>query len=248
MRNGRRYRPRTGGEAVRIANWLFGGLLSAIMAAPQAEAQQLLWGIQAEQVEYRVGEDGGVAAWDLDAFVGTDELKVVWRSEGEFSVDQEAFETFENQLRVQVPVSPFFDAVAGIRVDTPEGANRVHAVLGLHGLAQQWIEVDADFFVSDHPSFRFEAEYEGLITNRIVLTPSIEIDLPFTDDEAFGQGGWGPKLELGLRLSYDLVDRAISPYIGVHYERVFGESSLLAAREGENAGAVFFVVGARILF
>ncbi|GMG83808.1 hypothetical protein LNKW23_30220 [Paralimibaculum aggregatum] len=220
----------------------------AAPAGPDARAEPLIWGIQVEQAEYRLGEDGDVAAWDFDAFVGTDELKVVWRSEAEFAIDEEAFETLENQLRVQVPVSTFFDAVAGIRVDTPEGANRVHAVLGLHGLAPQWIEVDADVFLSDHPAFRFEAEYEGLITNRITLTPSIEVDLPFTDDAPLGQGAWGPKLELGLRLSYDLVDRAVSPYLGVYYERVFGESSLLASREGKDPGAVYFVAGTRLMF
>ena len=147
-----------------------------------------------------------------------------------------------------MPISPFFDAVGGIRVDTPEGPNRAHAVIGLHGLAQQWFELDADLFLSDHPSFRFEAEYEGLITNRIILTPSIELDLPFTDDPALDQGAWGPKIEVGLRLSYDLVDRAVSPYIGVHYERVFGKTASIARGNGEDTGAVFFVAGTRLIF
>ncbi|MEL7000715.1 MAG: copper resistance protein B, partial [Pseudomonadota bacterium] len=207
-----------------------------------------LWGIQAEQLEYRVGEDENVLAYDLDAFVGSDELKVVWRSEGEFSLEEEAWEALENQLRVQVPVSTFFDAVAGVRVDTPEGPNRVHAVIGLHGLAQQWFEVDADLFLSDHPSLRVEAEYEGLITNRIILVPSVELDVPFTDDAAADTGAWGPKLEVGLRLSYDLVDRAVSPYVGVHYERVFGETASIAEANGEDPGAVFFVAGTRLMF
>lgn len=231
-----------------MTSWkgIAGALVLASLSAPVVA--EPLWGIQAEQLEYRVGEDENVIAYDLDAFVGTDELKVVWRSEGEFSLEHNAWEALENQLRVQVPVSTFFDAVAGVRVDTPEGPNRVHAVIGLHGLAQQWFEVDADLFISDHPSFRFEAEYEGLITNRIILVPSIELDVPFTDDPASDVGAWGPKLEVGLRLSYDLVDRAISPYIGVHYERVFGETASIARANGEDPGAVFFVAGTRLMF
>lgn len=227
---------------------LAGVLAPAMADLSPAVAEEPLWGIQIEQLEYRVGEDENIAAHDFDAFVGTDELKVVWRGEGEFSLEEEAWETLENQLRVQVPISPFFDAVGGIRVDTPEGPNRAHAVIGLHGLAQQWFEIDADLFLSDHPSFRFEAEYEGLITNRIILTPSIELDVPFTDDPALDQGAWGPKLEIGLRLSYDLVDRAVSPYIGVHYERVFGETASIARGNGEDTGAVFFVAGTRLMF
>lgn len=227
---------------------LAGALAPALIGLSPALAEEVLWGLAVEQLEYRVGEEANVVAYDFDAYVGTDELKVVWRSEGEFETEEEAFEALENQLRIQVPISPFFDAVAGIRVDTPEGPNRVHTVLGFHGLAQQWFEVDADLFLSDYPSLRLEAEYEGLITNRIILVPSIELDIPFRDDLASDVGAFGPKLEVGLRLSYDLIDRAFSPYIGVHYERVFGETADIARGNGKDPGAVFFVAGARILY
>ena len=226
---------------------LAGALALAAISVP-ALAESVLWGIQIEQLEYRVGEDENVAAYDLDAFAGSDEIKFVWRSEGEFATEDSAWEALENQLRVQVPVSNFFDAVAGVRVDTPEGPNRVHAVIGLHGLAQQWFEVDLDLFISDYPSFRFEAEYEGLFTNRIIAVPSIELDVPFRDDPASEVGAWGPKIEVGLRLSYDLIDRAVSPYIGVHYERVFGETASIAHANGNDPGAVFFVAGTRLMF
>lgn len=231
-----------------IRHYLAGALAPAILLASPVAAEQLIWGIQAEQLEYRIGEESDVFAWDFDVIAGTDELKFVWRSEAEFSLEEDAFETLENQARLQVPISDFFDAVGGIRVDTPDGPDRVYGVIGVHGLAEQWFEVDADLFIGEDPSARFEVEYEGLITNRITFVPSIEVDLPFTDDEAIGAGAWGPTLEVGARLSYDLVDRAISPYIGVHYERLFGESADLARDDGEDDDAVFFVIGTRILF
>ena len=220
----------------------------AVAVASPALAESPFWGVQVEQLEYRAGEGSDLLAWDLDALAGTDELKFVWRSEGEFALDEDAFEAMENQLRLQVPVSDFFDAVVGVRADTPEGPDRIYGVVGLHGLAPQWFEVDADLFVSDRPVARFEVEYEGLITNRIVLTPSIEVDLPLRDDRAIGLGAWGPKVEVGARLGYDLVDRAISPYVGVHYERVFGATRRLARAAGEDDDAVYFVVGTRLMF
>lgn len=226
---------------------LAGGLTASLAAAPVL-AEPLIWGFQAEQLEYRLGEDEDLLAWDFDAVAGTDELKFVWRSEAEYGLDDDAFETLENQARLQTPVSDFFDAVVGVRVDTPEGPDRVFGVLGLQGLAPQWIEVDASLFASDDPAFRFEAEYEALITNRLTLIPSVEVDLPFTDDRAVGLGAWGPTLELGTRLSYDLVDRLVSPYIGVHYERAFGDTADIARARGEDRDEVFFVVGSRILF
>ena len=222
--------------------------IAALCAAPAAMAEPVVWGVRAEQLEYRWSDDGEVLAVDADAFIGTDEFKVVWRTESEFDLDDESFERLENQLRVQTPISDFFDLVGGIRVDTPEGPDRVHAVVGVHGLAPQWFEIDADLFVSDYPGFRLEAEYEGLITNRIILTPSLEFDLPFRDDPALDTGAWGPKLEVGLRLSYDLIDRAVAPYVGVHYERVFGETSLLTQNAGEEPGTFYVLGGVRLMF
>lgn len=233
------------GKSIAVA----GGLSLVIATMSSATAEEVFWGIQVEQLEYRLGEGSeNIYAWDFDATVGTDEIKFVWRSEAEYDTNEKIFESLENQARVQVPISDFFDTVIGVRVDTPKGQDRLDAVLGFHGLAKQWFEVDADLFLSENPSARFEAEYEGLITNRIILTPSVEIDLPLNDDPDREVGAFGPKAEVGARLSYDVVDRLVSPYVGVHYERVFGETADIAEADGKNKDAVFGVVGVRILF
>jgi copper resistance protein B len=213
-----------------------------------ARSEPLIWGVRAEQVELRIDDGEDVFAWDADALVGTDEVKFVWRSTAEYLTDSSQFETLENQARLQMPISDFFDAVAGVRLDTPKGEDRVYGVIGLHGLAPQWFEVDADLYLGEASSIRFEAEYEGLITNHVILTPSLELDLPLNDDEQLGVGAFAPKLELGARLSYDLIDRTVSPYIGVHYERSFGETGNLARAEGESRDNLFFVVGTKVLF
>ncbi|ANK79922.1 MAG: copper resistance protein CopB [Rhizobiales bacterium NRL2] len=233
----------------KLLKLVTGALLAPALFIPaSAFAEPIVWGIQAEQAEYRINEGSDIFAWDFDAMVGRDELKFVFRSEAEYAIAEDSFEALENQLRLQTPISDFFDAVVGVRLDTPEGPDRIHGVIGLHGLTKQWFEVDADLFISDNPSARFEVEYEGLITNRIIFVPSIELDIPFTDDPAVGNGAFAPTLEVGGRLSYDLVDRLVSPYVGVHYERKFGATADLARAGGEDAGAVFFVIGARFLF
>lgn len=232
----------------RMETGVAGALLIALAVTP-ARAEPLIWGIGVEQFEYRLDDSGDDAlAWDFDALIGTDELKVVWRSEAEYETSPDTFESLENQLRLQVPVTTFFDAVAGIRYESPEAYNRFSGVLGLHGLAKQWIEVDADLFLSKDPSARFEIEYEGLITNRVILTPSAELNVPFSDDEDAEARAWGPTVELGARLGYDLVDRLVSPYIGVHFEQKLGETKSLAEEEGRDDSAFFGVVGVKMLF
>ncbi|MBL6597875.1 MAG: copper resistance protein B [Alphaproteobacteria bacterium] len=157
----------------RWTNLAAATLASATLLSSAVSAEPVVWAIQAEQLEYRVGEGSDIYAWDAGGFVGKDELRLVWRSEAEYAVDTDDFETLENQFRLQTPISDFFDAVAGVRFDTPQGPDRVYGVLGFHGLAPQWFEVDLDLFLSEYPSLRFEVEYEALITNRLILTPSV---------------------------------------------------------------------------
>lgn len=223
-------------------------LVPALFWTVPATAEPLIYGVQVEQAERRFDDGSDVYAWDFDALAGTDELKVVWRSEAEYLTEGKQFETLENQLRLQKPISTFFDAVVGVRLDTPRGEDRAYGVVGLKGLAPQWFELDADLYVGETSFVRVEAEYEGLITNRIILTPSLELDTPLGDDEALGVGAFAPTLEVGARLSYDLLDRAVSPYIGVHYERRFGETADLARAEGEQRDNLYFVVGTKMLF
>jgi copper resistance protein B len=223
--------------------------LAAALTGPVA-AEPLIWGVQAEQFEYRFGEDADALAWEADAFVGTDAAKLRYQGEGEFDLEEDSLEAWENRLVVQVPVSPFFDAKAGVRYDAPDGPDRFYGVLGVQGLTPQWFEVDLDAFLSEKGdlSVRLDAEYEALITNRIILTPSIEAELPFSQDAEIGVGAFGPSIEIGARLSYDLIDRAVAPYVGVHYERSFGDTADFAREDGGDDDAVFAVVGMRLMF
>ncbi len=226
------------------------GLTGLILPLAQmADAEPLIWGFQAEQLEYRSMEGEDAFVWDFDALAGSDELKIVWRSEGELGLTTEDFGKLENQLRAQFPVSSFFDAVVGVYSDMPDAApDRFAGVVGFKGLAPQWVEIDAALLVSDHPFIRFEADYEALLTNWLILRPTIGIDLPLKDDIARNRGAGGAVVEIGARLSYDLVDRAFSPYVGINYEASLGDSGDLLRAAGEDVDAFSFVFGARVMF
>ena len=226
-------------------------IASGARAQDISDAGFIYWGVQLEQLEYRYGDESeDVLAYDGDAFVGTDELKLRWQGEGEYALDEDVLEVMENQLALQIPITTFFDAKAGVRYDTPKGPDRFYGVVGIHGLAPQWFEIDADAFLSEEGdvSGRLKAEYEGLITNRLILTPSIELDVGASHDREIGLGAGLRSVELGARLSYDLIDRSVSPYIGVHYEQLFGGTKNLAEADGEDSSAFFAVAGVRLQF
>lgn len=224
--------------------------LVAVPAAAQ-EKDFVFYAVQFEEFEHRWGDEGErLAVWNGDAFVGTDELKLRWLSQGEYDLRADKFEKLENRLVVQAPVSDFFDVKAGARLDTPKGKSRWYGVLGVTGLAKQWVEIDADFFVSEQGdmSARLDAEYEILLTNRLRLTPSADIDVAFSDDRKMGVGRGLSTAEAGLRLSYDLIGRSVSPYVGAVWEKKFGRTADLAREDGEDTEAWYLTVGLRMMF
>lgn len=232
-----------------------GGFVAMVMTAVpgtgQAAEGRTYYGFQAEQFEYRLGDENEKRlVWDADAFWGTDELKLRWQGEGERDLDADINEGLENRLVLQTPISAFFDAKAGVRLDTPTGTDRWYGTVGIMGLAPQWIEVDADLFVSEtgDGSARLDLEYEGLITNRVILTPSIELNAAFSEDREIEVGTGISSAEIGLRLSYDLIDRSVAPYIGVSYERKFGGTADFAKEDGEDFEATYIVTGLRLMF
>jgi copper resistance protein B len=95
---------------------------------------------------------------------------------------------------------------------------------------------------------RLDVEYELLLTNRLTLTPSADIDIASSEDREIGVGSGLNGVEVGLRLSYDVVDRAISPYVGIVYERKFGDTADFTKEEGEDAAAWFAVIGTKLMF
>ncbi|EDP64576.1 copper resistance B precursor [alpha proteobacterium BAL199] len=231
----------------------FGG--AALMAAAlpaQAEMldDALFTSVRFDHLEYRVGDGSNIAAWDGEAWVGGDYWKLALESEGEYATRSKSFETLENQLVVRRLVSDFFDVKAGIRVDTPAGPNRYYGVIGFEGLAPQWFEVDGDLFLSEKGDLtsRFSAEYDILLTNRLILQPVAEINLAASDDREIGQGQGITDIETGLRLRYELIDRTVAPYIGVHWEKKLGETATIARSEGEDTDAVRLVTGVKVMF
>lgn len=228
-----------------------GGLILTgwILAGPvQAMGGNHFWGVAFNELEYRSGDEDSLA-WKGDLFFGNDELTYRWQPSGEYDLDAGHFSSLQNRLVVQKPISDFFDAKAGLRLDTPEGENRYYAFAGVTGLAPQWIEVGANLYWSDEnkASADLDLEYEVLLTNYWILSAALEMDVGFSEDLEIGQAKGLNSTELGLRLSYDLMGRNFSPYVGVINERLYGDRKDWAETAGAETSEWFAVIGARLL-
>jgi copper resistance protein B len=218
---------------------------------PMVMHPSVFWGAQFEELELRLDEDSDkFGVWNGDAFIGSDEFKLRWISQGEYSDSDKTFEQLENHLVGQIPVSTFFDAKAGFRFDTPEGPNTTYALIGLSGLAPYWFEIDTNLYLSDDGdiSADIDVEYELLITNRLILTASLDADVAFSENKEIALGKGLNSTEAGLRLRYDLVGRQLSPYIGVVQEQLWGDSAAFSRQAGGRSHDVLIVAGTKIMF
>ncbi|WP_263398953.1 copper resistance protein B [Salipiger aestuarii] len=91
-------------------------------------------------------------------------------------------------------------------------------------------------------------DYEGLLTNRLVLTPTIEASLPLADDPGREIAAGGASVELGLRLSYELIGRSVAPYIGVSHERASGGTADILRDHSREIEVLTGVVGVNFMF
>ena len=199
---------------------------------------------------FEVGVSGGeeTYAWEADFFTG-EPLDRLWiKTEGEGAFGGE-LEHGEVQALWGHAISPFFDLQAGLRYDFAPDPQRAHLVLGIQGLAPNWIEVDAAAFLSNEGELtaRIEAEYDLRITQRLILQPLVEIELSAQDIPELGIGAGLSSTEVGLRLRYE-VQPEFAPYIGVEWEQAYGQTADYREAAGEDAGGVRFLAGVRVSF
>ncbi len=229
--------------------WLKVTSVAAASPLAQPHGDQIFTYVQAEQLEYRAATDGSdTFSWDVRGWVGGDYNRLWFKTQGDDRIDGPV-ENGEVQLRYSRLVSPFWDLAVGARYDVKPDPSRAYAVFALHGLAPYVDEVDADMFVSEEGdvSARLEVEYSILLTQRLILQPSFELDFAVQEVKELRVGPGLSQVELGLRLRYEIT-RELAPYIGFVWERKVGRTADLARRVGEEVDTPAFVAGIRFWF
>lgn len=207
----------------------------------------LLYKVMIDKLEIRNTDGPDPLVLDADAWIGKDLNKFWFKTEVE-RVDGKTEEA-EVQFLYSRAVAPFWDFQAGWRRDIKPEPDRDYLALGFKGLAPYLFEVDAGVFIgeSGQVGARLDAEYEYMFTQKLVLSPEIELNAYSKDDEAVGIGSGLSDMALGLRLRYE-IRREFAPYIGVNWTRKFGQTADFARAEGEDASDVQIVAGIRAWF
>jgi copper resistance protein B len=189
-----------------------------------------------DRVESRVRDGSDAYLLEGEAWYGgdIDKLWVKAELEGEYGAGVEGAEV---QGLWSQAIDPWFDVQAGVRYDPRKGPDRGHLVLGVQGLAPYWWEVDGAIFLSNkgEVTARAEAEYDLRVTQKLILQPRAEIDLSLQDIPELQTGAGVTSAALGARLRYQ-VTPLLAPYVGVEYERAFGDTRRFLREDGDSGG------------
>lgn len=237
-------------RAAGLARWLPATLLAALaLPAPaQVMDDQLHVFTLLDRLEIAPGLEEAPIVADATGWWGGDVNRLWLRAEGEQATEGEEGAVEAEALYGRL-VSPFWDALVGVRVDHRWGAGRetrAHLAVGLEGLAPMWLELAPTLYVSQDGdvSAQVEAELDLLVTQRLVLQPRLEVQVAVQDVPEFGVGSGLGDLELGARLRYEL-RRELAPYVGVTWHRLFGDTADLARQAGEDDSRLSVVAGLR---
>ena len=200
-----------------------------------------------DRLETWNSDRGGALEWDIQNWNGTDLNRLWLRSEG----TRAGGRTEDADLEVLYgrSVATWWDVVAGIRHDFKPGDSQDFAAIGVMGVAPYKFDVEATAYIgqSGQTAARVEAEYETLLTNRLILQPRIEANFFGQDDARRGIGSGLSTIEGGLRLRYEFT-RRFAPYIGVVREQAFGNTARYRRAEGNDSNDARLVAGIRIWF
>lgn len=200
-----------------------------------------------DQLEWQDADPGGSVAWEVEGWVGGDRDRLWLRSEGERT--RGVTEHAELQALWGHAIGPWWDLVGGLRQDFKPGTPQTWAALGLQGMALYNFESQVTAYLGEggQAALRLKGDYDLLLTQRLILQPSAEVNLYTRNDRQRGLGAGLADSEIGLRLRYE-IRREFAPYIGVTWNRSYGRSADYARDEGELDNDPRLVLGLRLWF
>lgn len=202
-----------------------------------------------DRLEYAPDAEGDALSVDVTGWYGGAYDRLWYRADVEQPTVGNGGEG-EAELFYGRLVTPYWDALAGVRVDQQwggEGKRRAHLAVGFIGLAPNRFELSPTLYLSQDGdlSARLEAEYQLLVTQQLVAEPELELNAALQEVPEFGVGRGLNDVELGLRFRYEFT-RKFAPYVGYTWTRRFGGSAGFAREDGESVSDGSLVAGLRI--
>ena len=209
-----------------------GGFSMGHMATHGMADQAYLGGLKVERLETVQARDNSFHAYELQSWCGKDYNKLVLKAEGE--VDEGKLHDARTELLWGHALTAYWDTQLGVRYDSGLAPDRKWLAMGVQGLAPYWFEIDAAAYIGEQgrTALRLSAEYELLLTQKLIMQPHLEANFYGKQDATSELGSGLSDLTTGLRLRYE-IRREFAPYIGVEWGGKFGGTADYARAAGE---------------
>jgi len=222
--------------------------VTGIKLPPPIDDRRIEFHVLLEQAEVRSTGSSNNARYEGLAWAGTDYDKLYVKFEGTRR-NNGKFGDGINEVLYARAVSTYFDVQTGVRIDLDDGRGRTWYALGIQGLAVQFFNAEATAYVSTggHYAAKFNVSYDIPITNRLYVQPQAELNVYSKPDPGRGVGSGLGELDAGVRLRYE-ISRKFAPYVGVSYQKGFGQTAKFSRQEGAPVSDVRFLFGVRTWF
>jgi copper resistance protein B len=199
-----------------------------------------------DRAEYGIKDGADDYLWEGEGWIGGDYNRLWLKSEGDGPVHGGSPDSAQFQVKYGRAISPLFSAQVGLRYDVEPKPTQGFAVFDLQGLAPYLFNVENQLYVSQHGDVSFDGEYDYDLrfTQRLILQPRVEFTVAATNAHKYGLGSGLRSTEMGLRLRYE-IKREFAPYIGVRWDKKYGDTKDMARSEGGDTASTAFVVGIR---
>ncbi|SFV58129.1 Copper resistance protein B [hydrothermal vent metagenome] len=222
-------------------------LVSSFVFAGGVEDDPILAKVMGEVEAYNLDNGDRVNTWDVESWIGKD-LHKVWLKIESKEVDG-VVEDQEFQLLYSKAIAPFWDIQFGVRKDIEPRPQKEWGVVALKGLTPYLFETDASLFLGKNgqAAIRLKTEYEYMFSQKLILSPDIEMNIYNKDDTETDIGKGLSDISMGIRLRYEL-HREFAPYLGIIWNKKYGNTADMADVDGEITEDFQTVIGLRFWF
>lgn len=213
----------------------------AVSSLEASKSNTLFYKFTVDSLE-KQDNTGKSVSWSGNFWIGSELNKLYLYSEGD-KANHSSSES-ENQLVFSHAIAPYWDIQLGLGYDKKSNQHKNWAVIAFQGMAPYFIETRAALLIGNNSDvgLRLEAEYKALLTQKLVLTPSISTAFYSKDIPNMELGKGLSNITAGLRLSYE-IKREFAPYIGVEWNKNYGNTN-----DFDPVDETYFVAGFKFWF
>lgn len=203
-------------------------------------------------LEYRPkGKDSDVR-FDVEGWYGRDYKRFVYKTEGEISTRSNDYNADFQLLRSRLR-KPYTELQYGLRLQAQRYKDghiaRPQAVLALESRVPYNFDLETSLYLDPKGNLSgdFTATKDILLSQRLILQGRLEAEAALQSVERFGVGRGLNSIETGLRLRYE-IKREFAPYIGISYNRSYGQTASFIREDGGKVAQWRFVTGIHAWF